>query len=173
MEPSELMPIVNQLKEHNIAYALGGSGLLYGLNRIDSVNDWDLAVDCPKEALIQAIRDYDWIEQSSGDFPFASEYRISIASPNIDFIGGFALRSGEATVRMPIRIRRQWNGINVSSPEVWYVAYSLMGRTSKASLLLDYLKRHPSAVDADAVNYFLNVEGLPEDIQEELRSLVG
>lgn len=43
MEPSELMPIVNQLKKHDFAYALGGSGLLFCLDRIDSVNDWDLA----------------------------------------------------------------------------------------------------------------------------------
>ncbi|WP_435921099.1 hypothetical protein [Paenibacillus sp. DYY-L-2] len=78
MDPKEILPIFGRLEENSIPYALGGSGLLYYLNLMDSANDWDITVDCPKDKLIKAIGGYEWEERSTGDFPFASKYRLSV-----------------------------------------------------------------------------------------------
>ncbi|WP_334077578.1 hypothetical protein [Paenibacillus sanfengchensis] len=67
MNHRELFPIVEKLEEHRIKYALGGSGLMHFLGLIDSVNDWDITVACPKDTLLKAISGYEWIEQTSGD----------------------------------------------------------------------------------------------------------
>lgn len=67
-----LFSIIKRLEENNILYSLGGSGLLYYLGLVDSVNDWDLTVECTKDNLIKAIDGYDWVEHRSGDYPFAN-----------------------------------------------------------------------------------------------------
>lgn len=98
-----IIPILNRLEENNIAYALGGSGLLYFLGLTDSIHDWDITVECPKDTLIKAIRGYDWVDQRSGDSPFASEYRLSINALHIDFIGNFACYSNESKMESMMR----------------------------------------------------------------------
>lgn len=62
-------------------------------------NDWDIMVDCPKDKLIKAIGGYEWKERRTGDFPFASKYRLSVASLKIDFIGYFAIHAEDKTER--------------------------------------------------------------------------
>ncbi|QOS78501.1 GNAT family N-acetyltransferase [Paenibacillus sp. JNUCC31] len=76
LDHKEILPIIRRFEENELTYSLGGSGLLYYLNLSNTVNDWDLIVDCPKDMLLKVIDGYDWIEQDSGDYPFASEYRI-------------------------------------------------------------------------------------------------
>lgn len=141
MDHLELIPVVKSLEAHRISYALGGSGMLAYLRLTDTVHDWDLMVECPKSKLIEAIQGYEWIELSCGGYPFASQYRISIPSLYIEFIGYFALRTENGIVRLPVRSLAKWDGIRISDPEIWYVAYRLMNRESKASLLRDYLQR--------------------------------
>ncbi|MGZ7440438.1 hypothetical protein [Paenibacillus sp. TH7-28] len=77
MRNHELFPVIERLEKCNITYSLGGSALLYYLKLVDAINDWDITVDCAKETLIEAIQDYDWVDQKSGDHPFASQYRIN------------------------------------------------------------------------------------------------
>lgn len=167
----ELFPIVEKLEEYRIKYALGGSGLLHFLGLTGSVNDWDITVDCPKEALLKAISGYEWIEQPSGDGLFASEYRISLRSLKIDFIGCFALRSEAGVVHLPVSPMENWDGIRVSSPEVWYIAYDLMGRKAKADMLLNYLKSNKQKVNSNLLRDLLKITGLTYELSQQLRSL--
>lgn len=140
MDIKGLIFICDKLKKNRIPYALGGSGLLYYLGLIDKVNDWDLMVECSKEELLPVLEGLQWKEEKSGDFPFASQYRIHVPELNIDFIGSFALDSGKEIVRFPLDSCGEWDGVRVSCPEIWYVAYQMMGRESKAELLREYLK---------------------------------
>ena len=79
INPQEILPVVQRLEANNIAYSLGGSAMLCFLGLVDSVNDWDLMVDCPKFKLIEAIAGYEWIEKESGDKPLQvnTEWRLN------------------------------------------------------------------------------------------------
>ncbi|NEU26158.1 hypothetical protein G3M74_08515 [Paenibacillus polymyxa] len=101
IDPQEILPIIRRFEENKLTYSLGGSGLLYYLNLTDVVNDWDIMVECPKDILFKAIDGYDWIELNSGDYPFASKYRIQITSLKIDIMGGFAFYTEGEVVHLP------------------------------------------------------------------------
>ncbi len=172
MNHQVLLPIIRLLEKNKITYALGGSGLLYYLKLIDSVNDWDITVECPKDTLVSAINGYDWVEQWSGDHPFASQYRLSIDSLNIDFIGSFAFHSEDEVLKLPVSIIGDWDGIKISSLEVWYVAYSLMGRQEKANLIMSYLKTNKEMVNDSLISDLTEKNGLKNEIRQELRLLI-
>ncbi|MDF2647262.1 MAG: hypothetical protein K0Q73_3067 [Paenibacillus sp.] len=57
MNIKDLHEITEKLKQSQIQYSLGGSGLLFYLGLIDKVNDWDIVVECPKEQLIEVLDD--------------------------------------------------------------------------------------------------------------------
>ncbi|CAM4048839.1 hypothetical protein COLU111180_20815 [Cohnella lubricantis] len=172
MNHLDLLPIVKRLEAYHIPYALGGSGMLRYLNLIHEVNDWDLMVECPKSTLIEAIQDLDWAELPTGGHPFASPYRISIESLQIDFIGHFALHTESDIFHLPIASFAIWDGIRLSSPEVWYIAYSLMGRTAKANLLQDYLKSNRTRVNTALIEHMLQTQGFTDELRATLSSFI-
>ncbi|MGO4528522.1 hypothetical protein AB4Z30_05520 [Paenibacillus sp. 2TAF8] len=67
INPQRILPLIKQLEANNIAYSLGGSAMLCFLGLVQSVNDCDLMLDCPKSKFIEAIGGYEWIEKESGD----------------------------------------------------------------------------------------------------------
>ncbi|WP_152378927.1 hypothetical protein [Paenibacillus brasilensis] len=144
------------------------------MNLTDVVNDWDIMVECPKDILLKAIDGYDWIELNSGDYPFASKYRIQITSLKIDIMGGFAFYTEGEVVQLPTLCipHREWDGIKISSPEIWYVAYYLMSREEKSNLILGYLQAHKEIVDKDLIRDLLKHNGLNYKIREELGKLI-
>lgn len=182
MEIKDLVRMTDKLKESGISYALGGSGLLHALGLVEQVNDWDLLVECSKEKLLKVIEGYSWQEQSSGDGLFASEYRIQVVPISIDFIGYFALRSTKGIVKLPIDkghgegkrnregYKGSWQGIPLSTPETWYVAYKMMGRESKAELLYNYLKHTDR--DEESIMKLVRNEMMEESIKECLLHLL-
>jgi hypothetical protein len=183
MEIKDLVRITDELKESGISYVLGGSGLLHALGLVEQVNDWDLLVECPKEKLLRVIHEYSWQEQSSGDGLFASEYRIQVVPLSIDFIGYFALRSTKGIVKLPLEKgdgegkenrnghSGSWHGIPLSAPETWYVAYTMMGRESKAELLYNYLK--DTNRNEELIRKLVRNEMMEESIKENLLQLLA
>ncbi|MFC3745791.1 hypothetical protein [Paenibacillus sp. GCM10012306] len=69
---------------------------------------------------------------------------------------------------MPTIPVRLWKGIQVSSPEVWYVAYALMHRKEKADALLSFLRK--KGADKQILQILKN-DRLPDEIIEEMLSL--
>jgi hypothetical protein len=133
-----LQLVVAACRRAGVEVALGGSGLLYSLGLGDSVRDWDLTTDAPREAVEQALARFDWHEAPFGDGPFRSAYRLSVqvGGAEIDLMGQFAIEA----VHLPTIVTGEWQGVPVGSPEVWAVAYRLMERTPKADLLDRYLR---------------------------------
>ncbi|WP_342555618.1 hypothetical protein [Paenibacillus sp. FSL R7-0652] len=172
--PQVIMPLVKQLEQKGISFTLGGSGMLYYLNLAQSVNDWDLMVDCPKSTFIEAIDGYEWTEQESGDGLFASEYRIEIRSCNVDVIGGFAFRVEANILKLPLSHipDRTWHGMNISSPELWYTAYHMMGRKEKSDLILEYLQTNNEIVNQHLLNSLLDNGNLTYEIRQGLSTLL-
>ncbi|MCS7464564.1 hypothetical protein N0M98_31190 [Paenibacillus doosanensis] len=167
---SSVRAVADRLESSGIAYASGGSGLLCSLGLADKVNDWDFTTEASQEELTAALQDFSCIVAPSGDYPFASECRLSIpdSAPPFDIIGRFAVHSDSGVVRLPVLTSAVWHGIRIGSPEVWAVAYALMGRQSKAALLLAYLREH--GADREALRLLLE-EPLPDRIRAELERL--
>lgn len=146
MKPDEtqLHMVTERLARSGIAYALGGSGLLYSLGLGQTVRDWDLMTEAPKEAVIAALAELPIEEITSGDYPYASRYKLLIHQEaiQVELFGSFAMHTEAGLCQLPTIVGASWHGVQVSSPEVWYVAYALMQRTEKAELLLAYLREH-------------------------------
>ncbi len=166
-----LIPLIESLEKNKISYNLGGSALLYSMKLTDQVNDWDVLVDCPKDHLLRSIEAFPWIEEHSGDPPFASQYRICIPDINVDLIGGFALHTETGIFRVPLVDSRSWNGVRLSSPELWFVAYSLMQRKAKADLLLKYLKSGGAAPNRELLQRLIREQAIPDFIKADLHEV--
>lgn len=162
--------ITDRLDKASIPYASGGSGLLYSLGLTDQVRDWDLTTDAPIEAVTDALQGIAWTRAVSGDYPFASSYRLSIPSDMlpIDLIGGFAIHSETGLCRLPSYSSGVWEQIRMGSPEVWAVAYSLMNREEKAQKLLAYLQKH--GANQEQLRKLLQ-EPLPDPLRSKLQTL--
>ncbi|GGA02852.1 hypothetical protein GCM10008018_56150 [Paenibacillus marchantiophytorum] len=171
MNIKELQGVASLLVQNQIAYTLGGSGLLASLGLIEQVNDWDLLVDCSLEKLKAVLEPYPYSEQKSGDYPFASQFRLQLIEQNIDIIGNFALHSSSGTVTFPLTASSTWHGIHVGAPEIWFVAYKLMGRDAKAELLFNYLLRNE--INESAVKRFIEEEPIDDSIKSVLFQLMN
>ena len=137
-----LRNVTEKLVQHEISYSLGGSGLLLSLGLTNTVNDWDVMVEAPKERVLRALLNEQVEEIRSGDYPFGTAYKLVVSSesPQVELIGGLSIHTSKGICRLPSIPCATWNGIQIGSPEVWYVAYTLMNRTEKAGILYGYLK---------------------------------
>ncbi|MGC5327932.1 hypothetical protein [Brevibacillus sp. SYSU BS000544] len=168
MEP--LLKVTTALKKANIDYAMGGSGLLYSLGLVDSVRDWDLTTEAHLANVLEALGHLHCEPAPCGDYPFASSYRLSIHAeePQIDLFGSFTIQTEAGLCRLPSIPSSIWNGIAVGSPEVWFVAYSLMNRKEKAANLFTYLQTNGS--NSKIIALLLN-EPLPSSLRMTLEQL--
>lgn len=144
---------------------------MLSLGLTNTVGDWDVMVEDPKDRVMNALQ-YDKVEEIiSGDYPFGTAYKLVVHShaPQVEIIGGLSIYTNKGLCRLPSIPSTTWNGIHVGSPEVWYVAYSLMKRMEKAALLLSYLKE--AGVKREIINILMN-EPLPDELLVEIRSLI-
>ncbi|NQX61200.1 hypothetical protein [Paenibacillus qinlingensis] len=166
-----LVAVTQTLEHAGICYSLGGSGLMLSLGLTNTVGDWDVMVDAPKEQVKSALQHEHIEEITSGDYPFGTAYKLVIHSqaPQVELIGRLSIYTDEGLCRLPSIPSTIWNGIHVGSPEVWYVAYALMNRSAKAAILLSYLKE--IGANKDVLKRLMN-EPLPDAIMGEIRGLI-
>ncbi|WP_199615106.1 hypothetical protein [Paenibacillus alkalitolerans] len=165
-----LAAVVEKFEQYDIGYTLGGSGLLHSLGLTNKVRDWDVMTEAPKEIVLEILQNFEVKEIVSGDFPYASKYKLLIHNnnPQVEIMGRFAIYSSKGLCIIPSIPVSRWNGIQVGSPEAWYVAYALMNRKEKADLLLSYLKKVGS--NKRILRILMN-EPLPDEILDEIESL--
>ncbi len=146
MEPdvSVLLPLVERLTSAGIEVALGGSGLLYSLGLGEQVRDWDLNTDAPLDRVEAALGALPRRMATVGDGAYASAYRLSLIAGGreVDLMGRFAIRTESGICHMPTVICATWQGVPAGSPEVWAVAYRLIGRNEKADRLFAHVAHH-------------------------------
>lgn len=142
LDLTRLSALTKRLEQAGVSYSLGGSGLLLSLGLTNAVGDWDVVTDAPKDKVLAALGNYEVEELACGDHPFGTEFKLALnqLEPPVEIIGGLAIHSAKGLCRLPATAVSLWNGIQMGSPEVWYVAYALMNREAKADLLLAYLK---------------------------------
>lgn len=174
--PKLLCEITNAMDNQGIPYALGGNGLLHALGLSETVQDWDLTVECPVDEVAQAVERHGAESRTmqlkpSEDSAFASEFRMAISDEEckIDLFGNFAIRTEYGTCHLPATPTSEWEGIQLGSPEVWAVAYMLMNREDKANRLLSYLRTH--CANSNTIRLLLD-EPLPQRVRDELKTLI-
>lgn len=121
-----------------IETAVGGSAILLAHGVIDTVGDWDLMSDGEPDAVREVLCGLGLDlrrEAPSGVFASAALYRVDGGDHQIDVICGFALRAEGRIHRIPLRRAQVWRGLVLSEPGPWALAYRLMARPERASLL--------------------------------------
>ncbi|TWT09334.1 hypothetical protein [Planomicrobium sp. CPCC 101079] len=140
----DLQKIAQELDKHHISYALGASGLLFALGLMEhrEMGDWDLFTEAPHGDVKKALKNFASKDTVCGDYPYATEYKILFNEKGtaIEVAGNFAIYHQDQLCKIPVVISRIWEGIKLGSPEVWYVAYTLMERRASAHLLQSYLQ---------------------------------
>jgi hypothetical protein len=128
--------------------------------------DWDLTTDAPLESVRQILgRTVHEVMGSSG---VHADHKIQVRGGEIEIIVGFAIRASSGTVRLPTLVTGRWKGIPIGSPEVWAVAYRLLGRLEKSEALFRHLAAQGSDLRA---RERLLAEPLPEDLSARLAAL--
>jgi len=161
-----LQDLVRTFERAGITVALGGSGLLVALDLADTAHDWDLTTDATIETLVPLLADH--VTERAGSSGIHADRKLMLPELRIEVISEFAMRSGEGVVKLPTLVTGRWLDVPIGSPEVWTVAYTLLGREAKANLLLAWLEA--SGADGRAVERML-AEPLPGALRERLSAL--
>lgn len=151
-----------------IIWALGGSSVLIAHGLWEKPpTDWDLNTDADLERVQAALAAFQVeVHPLTGSDNYATTARLTVEE-EIDLMVQFAVRTEGGIVHLPTMVSRTWKGMPVGSPEVWAVAYRLIGRPVKPDLLSDWLATH----GADpAVQAQLLSEPLPVAIRAEVES---
>src|SRR5438093_2354480 len=161
-----LRAVVGRLESAGLVCALGGSGLLASLGLADSARDWDLTTDQPLVRVRDALCELD--HDLVGPNRAHADTKLQLAGGLIELIVGFAIRSGDAVIRLPTIVTGRWIGVPTGSPEVWAAAYDLMGRLEKSSLLFGWLEKR--GAEGAAISRLL-LQPLPQELRERLEGL--
>jgi len=167
LEP--LRRVFEALSAAGVEAAIGGSGLLYSLGLTDTVRDWDLTTEAPPEQVKAALGALPWHQAPTGGQTYATECRLNVTpdGADIDLMVRFAIRCEGGVVHFPTVVTGALEGLPVGSPEVWAVAYRLMGRQPKADILNDYVRRQGARSEIRAL---LAAQPLPEGVRAEVES---
>lgn len=156
------------LSAAGITWALGGSSVLiaHGL-WAQPPTDWDLNTDADLDQVQAALSAFRVeLHPLTGSGNFATKARLTVES-EIDLMVQFAIRTEAGIVQLPTVASRTWQGMPVGSPEVWAVAYRLMGRPVKPDLLSGWLREHGAEA---RVKELLLAQPLPGALRAEVES---
>jgi hypothetical protein len=133
------------MRERGLVTAIGGSGLLASLGLVEEVHDWDLTTDAPTHSVVEALRSAGWPFRNAtvrdGVYATRDRFAVEGADHEVDVLVGFAAYDGDQVVHLPTRVTGHWNDLPMADPVVWARAYRLIGRTDRAALLDEWLRR--------------------------------
>lgn len=165
-----LREVTRQLELGGIDYVIGGSGMLLGLGLTDTVGDWDIMTEASEKEIRAALAAYTIVDADGPSDLYRSAYKLRLeeVEPEVEIIGGFAVRTQRGICRLPALPGTGGGDLRIASPEIWFAAYTLMGRTAKAERLEVYLQKH--GADPSALAY-LRSQPVPEQLAERLNRL--
>lgn len=114
---------------------------------------------------MKSLNGFNVAVKSNESETFCSDYILALHEEGIEIVGDYAIRCGSDMCRFPSIRGGTWGDIPIASPEVWTIAYQMMGRLDKTELLFDYLKR--TGVREGAVDLLLK-EPLPSELRARL-----
>ncbi|MBB6671895.1 hypothetical protein [Cohnella nanjingensis] len=117
-----LTAVIEQFEQSGISYSLGGSGLLHSLGITNSVRDWDVMTEAPKDRVLNALQNYEVVETTSGNFPFGTAYKLLVHSenPQVEILGRLSIYTDKGLCRMPSIHVSRWNGDGCHYGDAWF-----------------------------------------------------
>ena len=166
--------LLERLRAHGLAHALGGSGLLAALGLVDRVRDWDVTVAASIESLEAACAGLDYARFGSDGCH--ADHKLTFERESVELIADFAFAVDGGVVKIPTVVTGQWRGLPLGSPTAWATAYALMGeledsarRRERAEMLFEWLRDQPP--ERDVIEALL-AQPLPESLAARLRALI-
>jgi hypothetical protein len=167
--------VLARLDAAHLPHALGASGLLASLGLVERVNDWDVTVDAPIEALRAAVAGEGLDEH--GPQGGHADHKLALRGAPIELIARYAVEVPGGVVRIPTVVTGAWHGAPVGSPTAWAVAYALLARVddppkraqraARAEALFGWIAERPAEA---AVIETLLAQPLPGDLAARLRA---
>ena len=168
-----LLEVVGRLERAGVPCALGGSGLLAALGLIDTVNDWDLTCDADPTRVQSLLVGHPG--ESHGNDTLHADHKLALPDDRIEVICGFAFHGPRGVIRLECMPADRWQGVPLSTPETWAVAYTLLAdgeqsarRRERAELLFEQIARRGAHAGVIAR---LLAQPLPQLLAERLRAL--
>ena len=169
-----LHALLARLDAAGLDHALGASGLLAALGLITQVNDWDVTVAAPIEALERACADLG--AERFGNDGVHADHKLTFLAERVELIADFAFFTPRGMVRIPVVTTAVWRDVPVGSPTAWAAAYALMGeledsprRRERAEILFAWLAGRPPERE---VLEALLAQPLTEALAARLRAFV-
>ncbi|ROR71923.1 DMT family transporter [Bogoriella caseilytica] len=138
----EVRQLQRRLASAGVSSVVGGSALLASLGLIDRVRDWDLVTDGDPELVAQVVGQLGFPVQRrgpSGVFRTALCLTVAARDHEIDVLVGFQLAGPAGVVPIPAYPGARWQGLTMARPQEWELAYRLMGRPERATVLEDFM----------------------------------
>ena len=161
-----LHEMVARLEGAGLVCALGGSGMLAAFGLVESVRDWDVTTDAPLDRVHDLFRDLE--PDLYGSSGIHADHKLVLRNGEIEVIVGFAMHGERGVIHLPTIVTESWRGVPLGSPEVWAVAYTLLGREEKATMLFEWMGR--SGADRAAIAR-ITAEPLDASLQRRLTAL--
>lgn len=131
--------VARRLREHDIPFLLGGSGLLRALGLDVEVRDIDLMLRAEDRERFEAAVGEWWVRTTTDPGPVltsAWKATLDVDGVEVEGLGGLGFAGGP---ELPFRGAGEWRGIPLAAPEVWYEAY-LAYNPEKAALLEPFVR---------------------------------
>jgi hypothetical protein len=140
MEKETLKIVVQSLKQSQIPFVIGGSGLLFLLGLRKNIGDWDIMTDAPLEDLQKCLSSYD-PEELGPKSPFISRYllRFVVNGIKFDIIGGFAIETANSILKIPAIQGGTIEGLPLADAKLWVQVYDALGEKKKSEILKNWL----------------------------------
>jgi hypothetical protein len=115
--------VAKRLREHDVPFLLGGSGLLFALGIDVPVRDIDLMLRPDDRERFEAAVG-DWLVTVTTDPGpvLTSEWKatLEVLGTEVEGLGGLGFAGGPV---LPFRSEGEWRGVPLAAPEIWWAAY--------------------------------------------------
>jgi hypothetical protein len=115
--------VAARLREHDVPFLLGGSGLLFALGLEVPVRDIDLMLRAEDRARFEAAAG-DWLVTVTTEpgpvLTSAWKATLDVAGCEVEGLGGLGFAGGPV---LPFRAGGSWRGVPLAAPEIWWAAY--------------------------------------------------
>jgi hypothetical protein len=126
--------VAARLREHDVPFLLGGSGLLHALGIDVPVRDIDLMLRAEDRERFEAAAG-DWLETVTTDagpvLTSAWKATLDVDGCEVEGLGGLGFAGGPV---LPFRAGGTWRGVPLAAPEIWWAAYRVY-KPDRAAML--------------------------------------